>query len=93
MANPSHNNLINQSNYDKNAILGIIVITAGCDCDYPEESFFQGFDLVNTAYWNLLCEDGNSYRISIQNDDDGTLEVIPCEDLYSTEVPCFQKFN
>ena len=92
-SNISHDKLMSQSEYDRKMILGIAVLTYNYKCDCPKESFFQGFDLIETAYWNLSCEDGNCYRITIKNDAEGLMDVVPCRDLYPTETPCFQKFD
>jgi len=86
--NPSHNKLMKMGDWDQRGTLGMGVLYAGYDCQYPKMAFFQGLDENKTAYWSLDCET-RSFQITIKNDADGEMTVVPCDKLYPGEVPCF----
>jgi len=90
--NPSHENLITHTNEEQKLVLGLGVAMFGYTCSFPKSVFFQGFDEEETAYWNLLCDDG-TFRIKIKNDEYGSLDIVPCSELGPDKVPCFKPFK
>jgi hypothetical protein len=92
-ANPAHTALAKLSDVDRNALLTAWMQKSGEACDVTS-SFFQGFDSLQTAYWNVRCSDGRAFVFGINNDAQGSGKILDCAVLkrLGSAAECFKKF-
>jgi len=92
-ANIFHNVISNKSNVDRNAHFKVFLTASGESCDQVTETFFQGFDKEDTAYWNVACSNNFAYGISMKNDTQGTTSIMDCPMLKVLGTECFKKIT
>ncbi|MGM9454606.1 hypothetical protein ACTAZI_14860 [Legionella bozemanae] len=91
-ANIANDILLSRTSAQKTQILSGIINAAGGSCA-PVESFYQGVDRYDAAYWNILCLNGQSYVIQIANDAAATTTIIQCSAMESLGAQCFKRFG
>ncbi|KTD40257.1 hypothetical protein [Legionella parisiensis] len=91
-ANIANDILLSRTSAQKTQILSGIINAAGGACS-PLESFYQGVDRNDAAYWNILCANGQSYVIQIANDAAATTTIIQCSAMKSLGTQCFKRFG
>ncbi|AWN75535.1 hypothetical protein LEAN103870_06470 [Legionella anisa] len=91
-ANIANDILLSRTSAQKTQILSGIINAAGESCA-PIESFYQGVDRNDAAYWNILCLNGRSYVIQIANDAEATTTIFPCSAMKSLGAQCFKQFG
>jgi hypothetical protein len=89
-ANVANEILLSRTTQQKTQILSNIINAAGEPC-LPTESFFQGMDLYDAAYWNIACTNGKSFTIQISASSVNT--IFPCVAMKSIGAECFKKFG
>ncbi|BCA93951.1 hypothetical protein TUM19329_03120 [Legionella antarctica] len=89
-ANVANEILLSRSSDQKTQILSNIINAAGEPC-LAIESFFQGVDLYDSAYWNVACSNGKMFTIQIASD--STHSIFPCAAMQSIGAECFKKFG
>ena len=67
---------------------------AGETCDSVTRTLHQGADKDSgKEFWNVACEDGNTYVVAVNNDAEGSTQVMSCAALKAeAQVDCFVKF-
>jgi len=70
------------------------ITMAGEVCDSVTGTFHQGADEDSgKEFWNVACEDGNTYVVAVNNDAEGSTQVMSCALLKTVaQVDCFVKF-
>ncbi|MCE0721621.1 MULTISPECIES: hypothetical protein [Legionella] len=91
-ANIANDILLSRTSEQKTQILSGIINRAGEAC-IPIESFYQGVDRNDAAYWNISCANGRSFVIQIANDADATTTIFPCSSIQSLGAQCFKRFG
>ncbi|MCW8470876.1 hypothetical protein OQJ19_09455 [Fluoribacter gormanii] len=91
-ANIANDILLSRTSEQKTQILSGIINSAGESC-IAIESFYQGVDLNDAAYWNIACSNGQSYVIQIANDAAATTTIIQCTAMKSLGAQCFKRFG
>nr|WP_133138324.1 hypothetical protein [Legionella tucsonensis] len=91
-ANIANDILLSRTSAQKTQILSGIINAAGGACT-PLESFYQGVDLYDAAYWNISCSNGQLYVIQIANDAEATTTIIQCSAMKSLGAQCFKQFG
>lgn len=62
-------------------------------CGQVKLNFFQGVSSDGSAFWNVICSNGNRLAIMIENDRLGSTKVLECDILkVVVKVDCFKKF-
>lgn len=90
--NRAHDLLIGRPDVQRNKTLSAFLAESGESCDV-ERSFFQGLDKELSAYWNVACEGGKSYVVTVKNDATGSTRILDCGVLKAVSgVECFKKF-
>ncbi|MDP1615684.1 MAG: hypothetical protein Q8L68_07780 [Methylococcales bacterium] len=89
-ANVANEILLSRTSDQKTQILSNIINAAGEPC-LAIESFFQGMDLYDAAYWNVACSNGKAFTIQIASDSTNT--IFPCVAMKSIGAECFKKFG
>lgn len=91
-ANIANDILLSRTTEQKMLILSGIINAAGEPCS-PIESFYQGVDRQDAAYWNVFCSNGKAFVIQIANDEAATKTIIPCNAMKSLGAQCFKRFG
>ncbi|PWY56799.1 hypothetical protein DGG96_05175 [Legionella qingyii] len=91
-ANIANDILLSRTSEQKTQILSGIINAAGEPC-IAFESFYQGIDRNDAAYWNIACSNGQSYVIQIANDAAATTTIIQCSAMKSLGTQCFKRFG
>jgi len=73
--------------------LATIINRTGRECDEVIQTFLQGYDKEEAAYWNVSCSNGKSYNVQVQSDPNTNSRVLECEIMKTMGVECFKKFN
>jgi hypothetical protein len=70
------------------------ITMAGEACDSVTHTFHQGADKSSgKEFWSVACQDGNNYSVAVNNDAEGSTQVMSCALLKSVaQVDCFVKF-
>lgn len=91
-ANIANDILLSRTSEQKTQILSGIINEAGGSC-IPTGSFYQGVDQNDAAYWDISCDNGQSFVIQIANDDAATKTIIQCDAIKSLGTQCFKRFG
>ena len=91
-ANIANTILLSRTTDQKTQILSNIINAAGEPC-IATNSFFQGVDIYDSAYWNISCSNGQSYVIQIENNEEATTTIFQCNSMRSLGAECFKKFG
>jgi len=83
--NPAHELLLTKSAAEQAAMLGKAV-GKGC---IGTTSFFMGIAENGSAFWSVLCANGNSYIVHVSPDAVGTATALECSRLKTMHLDCF----
>lgn len=93
IANPAHDELIALSEPKRAAMLAKLLQASGeQQCSSVTRTFFQGRDRDGNAYWNVVCAEGPSYSIRVDNNATGSTRITDCGVLKRVGAPCFKSF-
>ena len=84
-ANPAHELLLSKSAAEQAVMLGKAV---GKRC-IGTPPFFMGIAESGSAFWSVLCANGDSYIVHISPDAVGTATALECSQLKAMHVDCF----
>lgn len=90
--NAAHDQLLALGESKRRTLLSTFLSGSDWKCDSVTDTFFQGRDRNNAAYWNVRCSNGASYSIVVKADSGGSTTVADCADLGVVGVKCFTKF-
>ncbi len=93
-ANKAHQMLSDQTNSERNETLTALLTKSKQDCDVVVRNFFQGLEPEGGGLWNVMCDNGNSYILLIENDDLGSTRIMDCALMNSMtkgKGKCFKK--
>src|SRR5690348_1198441 len=85
LGNPAHEQLLTKSAAEQAAMLGKAVGN-GCIGTTP---FFMGVAEDGSAFWSVLCANGNSYVVHVRPDAVGTAKALECSRLKAMQLDCF----
>jgi len=85
LANPAHELLLSKSAAEQAVMLGKAVGN-GCIGTTP---FFMGIAEDGSAFWSVLCANGNSYVVDVSPDAVGTAKALECSRLKAMHLDCF----
>jgi hypothetical protein len=93
-SNRAHRALLYASEELRVIALKSAITMAGEACDSVTRTFHQGADEDSgKEFWNVACEDGNTYTVAVNNDAEGSTQVMSCALLKAVaQVDCFVKF-
>lgn len=78
---------------EREATLTAIIDRSGRECGEITQSFLQGYDKADAAYWSVSCSNGASYSIQVQSDANAVSRVVACGIMKVMGVECFKKFS
>lgn len=58
-------------------------------CNWLNKSLFQGLDPEGNAYWNVTCDNQQTFNIMIENNSRGSTRVLGCDVLKLVNTPCW----
>jgi hypothetical protein len=92
--NAAHRALLNASEAARARSLKTVITSFGESCDTVTRTFYQGGQDSNGAeMWNVSCQNGNAFAVSVSNDAGGSTKVIRCDVLKLLgKENCFEKF-
>lgn len=93
MQNRSSDALRQSSAAERKAALEAALRETGKACDRVDRTFFQGQDSEGTAYWNVVCDEGEALSLQFSADEHNRVRVVECNLLEHTGRPCFTAFN
>ena len=73
--------------------LAVIVHRTGIECGEVTQSFLQGYDKEDAAYWSITCSNGQSYGVQVQSDPNAISRVLKCSIMKSMGVECYKQFS
>jgi hypothetical protein len=93
-SNRAHLALLHASEELRVIALRSAITMAGEACDSVTRTLHQGADEDSgKEFWNVACEDGNTYVVAVNNDAEGSTQVMSCALLKAeAQVDCFVKF-
>lgn len=91
-ANPAHSQLLSLSESQRKAIFAKYLSSSGEKCGSVTQTFFQGLDHDDRAYWNARCANGNTYMIQVDDDAGGSTKIMDCSLMAALGTPCFTKW-
>lgn len=66
---------------------------SGKACGKATRVFRQGHDKDNAVYWNVACNNGQSYNIQVPADPSSNTRILECSIMKAIGVECFKKFD
>ena len=93
-SNRAHLALLHASEELRAIALKSAITMAGEPCDSVTRTFHQGTAKSDgKEFWNVGCQDGNTYRVGVNNDAEGSTQVMSCATLKAVaQVDCFVKY-
>ena len=88
--------LSEQTDTERNETLTVLLTKSKQDCDVVVRNFFQGIEPEGGALWNVMCGNGKSYILLIENDDLGSTRIMGCalmNAMTEGKGECFKKVN
>ncbi|MFV8819680.1 hypothetical protein [Haliea sp. E17] len=70
-----------------------VLIQSGKPCGKVTRTFLQGSDKDDAAYWNVACDNGQSYVVQIPADPTSKTRVLDCSLMKAMGSECFTKFS
>lgn len=92
-ANQLSDLLASQSESERAAELGKVLVQSGKSCGQVTRTFLQGTDRDDAAYWNVQCSNGTAYVIQVPADPTASTRIMECELMAALGVPCFKKME
>jgi hypothetical protein len=91
--NLAHDILVGLPEARRRRHLAQVVASADEPCATATRTFLQGLDQKKNAIWNVTCDNGRSYSVTVNNDSRGSTRVLSCAMLAAVaDVRCFTKF-
>jgi len=53
----------------------------------------QGYDKDDAAYWNVSCNNGQSYNVQVPANPSAKTRIMECSIMKAIGVECFKKFS
>lgn len=92
--NPAHDLLLAKSEVDRGGALAEVVRSAKHHCRSASRTFFQGSASNGDAFWDVQCDRGEAFAVSISSDPAGSTRVLPCSVLTrEVGVQCFETLD
>jgi hypothetical protein len=85
--------LESKSSSERASILSNLLHQSGKGCGKATRTFLQGYDKDNAAYWNVSCNNGQSYNVQVPEDPSAKTRIMECSIMKAIGVECFKKFS
>ena len=90
IANPFNDALLAKSSADRASAMAEVLQKSGKACAKVTNTFLQGSDADDAAYWNAMCSNGNSYAIQIPANPGASSRIMECSIMEANGAPCFE---
>lgn len=92
LANDAHDRVLGLDAAARNNLFQEVIAGTNADCSLVTQTFYQGMDRKNTAFWNARCKEGD-YVVAISANETGSTRVLSCAMLKRAKGgKCFTKF-
>lgn len=78
---------------ERASILANLLHQSGKGCGKANKTFLQGYDKDNAAYWNVSCNNGQSYNIQVPESPSAKTRIMECSIMKAIGIECFTKFS
>ena len=78
---------------ERASILANILHKSGKGCGKATKTFLQGYDKEDAAYWNVSCNNGQSYNVKVPANPSAKTRIMECSIMKAIGVECFKKFR
>jgi len=85
--------LESKSSSERSIILANLLHQSGKSCDKATQTFLQGVDSDDAAYWNVFCSNGQSYNIQVPSNPSVQPGILECSIMKDIGVECFKKLE
>lgn len=92
-ANDVSKRIESKSSSEKAEIFTNLLHQSGEGCGKVTRTFLQGYDKDDAAYWNVSCNNGQSYNVQVPANPSANTKIMECSIMKSIGVECFKKFS
>jgi len=85
--------LESKSSSERASILANLLHQSGKGCGKATRTFLQGYDKDNAAYWNVSCNNGQSYNVQVPANPSAKTRIMECSIMKAIGVECYKKFS